>query len=706
MEGGDSTTEGAVRRMSRPRPGGPSTLEAPAIVGRRHEMAAIRRALSSTRLLTLTGTGGVGKSRLARWTAEALRGTFPDGVETVDLGCLEDGGLLESAVAAALGLREAGPSTLDTLADYLAGHRTLLVLDNCEHLLDPCARLVHGLLRGAPRLRILVTSRQALTVTGERVLWVPPLPVPPREGPARDVARHDAVRLFEQRAARARPGFAVDAANAPAVARLSRRLEGIPLAIELAAARLRTVPLDQLVSELDRHVEVLEESTLPGPPRRRSLRGTLDWSYELCSPAEQRLWSRLSMFAGGAELEAVEAVCGGGEIGREDVVDLLAGLVDKSVLVPETREAVPRYGMMESVRAYGLERLTRDDAEALRPRYLDHHRRLVEANRLDRLAPDQRERYRRLQADLANVRVAIELSLGLLGQPRAGLEMAARLWGYWLLAGSLTEGRHWLGRALSLSPEPSLSRVEGLWVSALLALHQGDLAAAEPPLGECASLARRLGDDAGLACAVQTAGLAAFAAGDAARGLALLEEAHARHEACGERDALALNLFYTAAYGAAAHPERVAEQGERFLALAEAHHAEVSRAYALFAVGLAAWNRGDWRRAEALMRESAAFRGAIGDRWGLAQCLEVLAWIAGARGDHGRAARGLGAVEPLWRAMGASPDRLWPHVQGHERCVAAAREALGERGYAAAFRAGAGLGLERALASAMEEAAA
>ncbi|HUR08085.1 MAG TPA: NB-ARC domain-containing protein, partial [Nonomuraea sp.] len=289
-------------------------VDVPGLIGRRHEMSAVRHMLTGTRLLTLTGTGGVGKTRLAVQAAEALRRTFAHGVELVELASLEDSDLLEPTVAAALGLREMAPSTMTTLVNYLADRRMLLVLDNCEHLLEACARLTSGLLRGAPRLRILATSRQALGVYGEQVLNVPPLSVPDPGAAVRDILRHDAVRLFAERAAQVQPEFAVDAANAKTVARLSQRLEGIPLAIELAAVRLRTTPVEQLMRELDQHFEMPAENARSTLPRHQSLRGTLDWSFGLCSAAEQRLWSRLSMFAGGVELEAAEAICSGAEI--------------------------------------------------------------------------------------------------------------------------------------------------------------------------------------------------------------------------------------------------------------------------------------------------------------------------------------------------------------------------------------------------------
>ncbi|MET7465048.1 AAA family ATPase [Nonomuraea sp. NPDC005501] len=681
-----------------------TSAQTSSFIGRRGEVAAARRLLAHGRLLTLTGAGGVGKTRLALRVAETLRPAFDDGVEIVELTSLEDPDLLVPAVATALGVRDAGASPMTVLADYLSGQHLLLVLDNCEHLLDACAKLVDGLLRGAGRLRVLATSRQTLGVVGEQVLVVPSLSVPDQAAAPRDIARSEAVRMFADRVARVRPGFTVDRTDAALVARLCRRLDGIPLAIELAAGRLHSMPVEELERRLDERFEVLDaEGAGNVPPRHQTMHAAVDWSFGLCTRAEQRLWSRLSMFAGGMDVDTAEEVCHGCGIDRGDVFDLLAGLVDKSILVADHQKDRVRYHMLDSIRSYGREKLAESGEEdALRRRYCDHYRRLVAEQRVDRLVPEQLDRYRLLAAELPNIRVALDALYSGPEEAAGGLDMVSAMWGYWILAGSVTEGRLWLDRGLGLVTPGFRARRTALWVSAMLALLQGDRAEAEDMLEESHRLAREAGDEETRAFATQVSAMVAFSAGDARSGMTLMEKARAGHQDRGDLSALAINLFYDVSFSAGEDPERAGDLAQEFLTLCVKRRAEPSRGYALFAVGITAWHRGHPQRAEETLREAVAVRRAISDRWGLAECVEVLAWIAGAQGRHERAARMLGVANALWQAMGASPSRLWPHMRDHEHCVARAREALGARAYTAAFHSGERMGLDRAVAYAIE----
>ena len=686
------------------------SAEATSFIGRRQEMADVRRLLPRTRLLTLTGPGGVGKTRLAMRAAQALRGWFPAGVTFVELAALEDGALLEATVAAALGLRDTGRLGVPVLVDHLADKRMLLVLDNCEHLLQECADLADRLLRGAPRLRILATSRHTLGVAGELVLPVPALPVPRDGGSLRGIVKNEAVRLLAERAAEVRPGFAVDEDNASAVVRLSQRLDGIPLAIELAAVRLRTTPLEELLRELDDRFEVLTGGSSAALPRHRTMLATMDWSFGLCSPDERRLWARMSMFPGGADLETVEEVCSGNGLARDQMADLVAGLVDKSVLSVERKGGPggqaagrnPRYRMLESLRAYGRASLSQAEERALRERLRDHYGRLAGRIRVDHMGPDQIDRYLTTRVELPNFRLALDMCFSSSACSGTGLEIASAFWAYWILSGAMTEGRYWLRRGLELLPEAGTIRATALWTKALLAIYQGDFKAAKSLIAECRTVAQRTGDASAIAFAVQISGIAALSAGEE-RGFALMEDAREQHRALGDIDAVSVNLYNAAAWGAVQSPGRAEALGTELLALSESHKARLFQAYALLALGYAAWQQGSPAKTAARMRGAATIMRVIDDRWGLTQCLEALAWTAGVHRRHERAALLLGAAHRLWQAMDTSPSGQTLHAWAHEDCTAQARQALGDVPFAAAFRRGARLLPDRAVACALED---
>jgi non-specific serine/threonine protein kinase len=427
----------------------------------------------------------------------------------------------------------------------------------------------------------------------------------------------------------------------------------------------------------------------------------MDWSHDLCSPAEQHLWHRLSLFPAGTDLDTAEEVCAGSDLPPEGIVDLIAALVDKSLLTTETHRGTTRYRMPDSIRAYGREHLTPDEEERLRGRLCDHYHRLVCRCRVDRLVPDQVGRHLLLERERPNIRVALESCLTLPGAGGAGLEIAATLWSSWLMSGILTEGRHWLDRGLRAVHDRSPARAMALWVCALLDIYQGDVTVANGRLEEALALAAEIGDESALAFALQISGVAAFTAGDPDAGFALMDEARARHRAIGDVHALALNLYLATLYCATTAPDTAAELGEELLHLCDKRGAPLFRAYAQFAMGIAACKRGDWRCAEELMRQVAIPWTVVQDRWGLAQVLEVFAWSSGARGDHERAARLLGAANTTWGDIDASPVRVQYSRQSHHHCEEAARRALGTRAFTSAFRYGARLGLDVAVSYAL-----
>ena len=414
-------------------------------VGRRRELAGVREALARARLVTLTGPGGTGKTRLAVRAAAEMRRGFRDGVRVVELAALRDPALLAAEVARSLGLLDQSSRWgVATLAERLAARQILLVVDNCEHLRDACAVLVGALLRACPELRILATSREVLGVTGEVTFPVPPMPVP-AEGAlpgAQSLLGYEAVRLFAERGAAVLPGFAIDAGNGQAVAELCRRLEGIPLAIELAAVRLRSMSPGQILARLEDRFGLLSLGDR-AQPRHETLRAALTWSYDLMTEAEQALWARCSVFTGSFDLDAAGAVCAGQGIAPAAVADLVDALVAKSVLLRRPGGERARYGLLDTIREYGRRRLQETGQERLiQRRHRDWYAAL--AARQDGLGAQQIQWIDRLDADHPNLRAALEFSLSQPGEAAAGLRMACDLWLYWESRGHLTEGRRFV----------------------------------------------------------------------------------------------------------------------------------------------------------------------------------------------------------------------------------------------------------------------
>ncbi len=364
-------------------------------VGRRHDIAAVRRLLSAARLVTLTGIGGVGKTRLAVRVARDAQRAFPDGVHLVELASVKDAPMLPHVVIDALDLREQsarGPMTV--LGDYLSRRRMLIVLDNCEHLVDAAADLTNGMLRVAPDVRVLATSRQSLGIAGEHVYPVPPLPVGALDEPVPPgtAAQYPSVTLFVERAAAVIPGFSLTAENETAVVRLCQRLEGIPLAIELAAVQLRVLSVDELAGRLDDRFRLLRAGGRNLPERHRTLKAVVDWSHDLCTSAERTLWARASMFAGGFGVDALEAVCSDDTLSEDDVLETVAGLLDKSIFLREERGKQVRFRMVETLRSYGQARLAEsEDEAALRRRHRDWYLRQLETAGEEWAGPRQEE---------------------------------------------------------------------------------------------------------------------------------------------------------------------------------------------------------------------------------------------------------------------------------------------------------------------------
>ncbi|NUW31978.1 LuxR family transcriptional regulator [Nonomuraea sp. SMC257] len=758
-------TAGATTRRTE----GNLPAELTSFVGRRQELAEARRLLSAGRLLTLTGVGGVGKTRLAlRLAAEVARGQ-PHGVWLTDLAPLTTGELLAGTVAQTIGCHR---HDLEGLREHLRGRRMLLVLDNCEHLVPACAALVTELLAAGRGVRIVATSRQPLHVPGESLLEVPPLAVPAEPGggsgaasgpgsgsgggpgtgagaadglvpaqadpasrPAPDPATpsvpgraagagrerplevgSEAVSLFADRVAAVVPGFTVDAGNSVAVTRLCRRLDGIPLAIELAAVRMRALSVEQILDRIDDRFRLLTQGVRVTMPRQRTLRALVDWSYDLCSPEERALWRRLSVFSGGWDPEAAAEVCCSAELPREAVPDVLDALVDKSVVLRREDGWGVRYEMLETLRQYGEERLAESGGRAaLRARHRDWCRGLAARAEDEWFGANQMRWLGRLRNEQANVRAALEFCLSEPGEAWAALEIGAAMWSHRLSWTSPSEGHHWLERALAAGTAPGAgqasatgaaegsARAKALWVDAWLVLLRGDAGAARPLLEECRALSERLGDEAQLAGAVHISGFAALLAGDFPRAFALLEEALERRRALGFRGPAWVTLFQLAMAAVFMDDPRAPGLCEEVLETARRERAEWSVSYGLWIVALDRWRRGDAEAAVAMMRDAIRVKVRCHDHLGLAQCLEGLAWILAGQGRRARAAELLGAAHMVWRSIGTSLSGLGHLARFHDRCEEELRHDLGDEGFAAGFRRGSELTLDAAAAYALEE---
>jgi predicted ATPase/DNA-binding CsgD family transcriptional regulator len=427
-------------------------LQVTRFFGREHDLISIEERLAEWRLVTLTGPGGVGKTRLALRAAEALQGNFTDGAWLVELAPLADASLVAQAVAAALSVREVpGRPALESVTAFLREREAVLVLDNCEHLLDACARLAEALLRMCPRVRILATSREALAIAGEAVYPVASLafPDPERLPSLAHVDAYDAVKLFVDRARAVSPSYRVAAQNAAALARICQRLDGLPLAIEMAAARVHTLSAEELAGRLEDAFRVLTGGSRTALPRHQTLRATLDWSYELLIDAERLLFQRLGLFAGGCTLEAVETICSGDGLTPEQVLELLAALVAKSMVIAERRPgAAARYRLLEMVRQYAVEKLeAAGEGRRGRTRHRDYYLAFAETNAPQLGLPDRGQRARKLQTERENLRRALEWSFSDLAAVDAGPRLIIAMFGLWP---SVQETLAWSRRGLAL----------------------------------------------------------------------------------------------------------------------------------------------------------------------------------------------------------------------------------------------------------------
>ena len=679
--------------------------ELTSFVGRRREVALTRRLLSRGRLLTLTGVGGVGKTRLALRMAAEVRRTFPDGVWFVELAALHDPQLVPHSMASALELRQVSAEPTADLAQYLERKQLLVVLDNCEHLSQAVAVMVSKLLAAAPGLRVLATSRHVLGVEGEQILAVPPLSTPSEETrvEAGDATHYESVALFLERATAVAPDFAIVDGNRAAVTELCRRLDGIPLAIELAAVWLRILSPAQMVDRLEDRFRLLTTVRPAAPARQQALDAAIAWSFELCSSAEQLLWSRLSVFAGGFDLEAAEEVCSGDGIAREEVLGLLANLVNKSIMTRQqtSDHTAAWYQMLETIRQYGAARLPGPDSvHELRTRHRDHYRSMAGRYAAEGFGPEQANWIIRLRREHGNVRAALEFCLEEPGQAAAALDIAAPIWNFWF-AGYLREGYRYLLQALALATEPTRSRAYGLWAASYLAMFATEFDQTSAMLDECSALAERFDDDLLRARIKECRGHATLYRGDLPAAVDLLEEARAGFRAVGDPLGEFDTLILLSAATFFLDDPRLEEFSRQGLALAERYGALSSKAYGLWSVGIEQWRAGLFDEATSTLRESVALFLTMHDLTGISFGVQALSWCAAFASPDAAAARLMGAAQAVWRTSGAKVDETNAYGMFDQRSAQKVREALGAADLDAAFAEGAAYSFEQAVTLAL-----
>lgn len=689
-----SRTEGAVGNLP---------ADVTVFVGRRRELDDVRQLLTTSRLVTLTGVGGMGKTRLALRVAASVRRTFPDGTWLVEFEALRDPELLAQTVAASLGLQDRSARHLDDrLPEYLRDKRLLLILDNCEHLVDACAKLVDRLLRAAPGLTILATGREDLGIEGETIYPVLPLSVPEPDRPPlplEALVQYEAVSLFAELATKVRPGFAVTADNRDAVVQVCQRLDGMPLAIELAAARLRYLSVRQIVQRLDHRYRLLTGGSRTALPRQQTLRALMDWSYELCTARERKAWARLSVFAAPFDLDAAQNVCTGNGIESDEVDDLVNGLVTKSVLLVDSEQAPARYRLLETLREYGREQLGHADDLEARRRHRDYYAALVSEAERRLFSADQTSWLARLRAEHANVRAALEFCATEPGEAEIGLVMATELWQYWVASGSVTEGQRWLERLRALSPEPSVQRAKGLLVAAWLAILQNDRATAHARLDESESLAGTFGDRRVLGYVALFSGIIAAFEGDLQHADSLYGQTIVHHQAVDEPIGIAM-AFYRKALVAFLHGESTEVRAlcDASCSLCDAHDETWWKAYALWVLGLQLWREGDVRRATSVESEAIQLFEEVKDRLGTAVTLEALAWMAvDTPAEVKRSVMLLGAADTLWQRLGGPLTEFGYLTDYHKACEETARRTYGGRSFRDVFQRGNQLDLDAAV---------
>lgn len=650
--------------------------EVTSFVGRRAELPTLKKSLERYRAVTVTGTGGVGKTRLAHRVASEVAGSFADGAWLIELDDLADGALLPSTVLLGLGLRDDGGAPVESqLVHHFRTQQALLLLDGCDGVVEACAGLLARLLRAAPGLKVLSTSRRPLHFEGEAVVSVGPLQVPPDDGPQPDAAAllgYDAVALFIERAAAVRPDVLDSDARLAAIAHICRRLDGLPMAIEFAADRLDVLALDELDERLDDAYRVLVSAKRGAPPRRRTLEALIDSSYALCSPEEQLLWARLAVFTGRFGLPAAEHVCTDESVPEHRVLDLVAGLIDKSVLVREERPGGSWYRLPRLLREYGMRRVAESgEWDRLRRRHVQWCLWLARQASEGLLTDRSQDWVGQVRGNHANIRAALEYCFEDKESAQDGLQLAALLWYHWLMAGLVAEGREWLDRGLAVTPpEPTVGRALALTAAAYLAVIGGDRA--DELLTASNDMDAELGDPAVTGNLRFVEGLLAFHRRDLDTACAKLDLALDAFRAAGSMMSTGKTLCLLGmAWTLNGDWERGRRSCEEFLAMPGASSENWGFGYIQWTTALAEWRHGSFGTARRAQEHSARLACRFDDRFGMGSCVQSGALYFASTGRPREAALLIGAAEthrfPAFTAL----DEL------RGDCVDDVRDALG-----------------------------
>ncbi len=680
--------------------------ELTSFIGRTRLLSNLKRHLGESRLVTVTGIGGVGKSRTVLRLAHQVRSQYPDGVWFADLARLQDAGMVKHTIASSLRIADqSSRAESESLSEWVGERDMLLIIDTCEHVVQGCAELVHELLEAAPNLKVLATSRQSLHLPYEHVVPVPPLQVP-GDDPAENLFTNESVQLFAARAGASVPDFQLDEDNIASVAELCRRLDGIPLAIELAAVRLRALSVEQILGLLADRFSLLAGASRTALPRHQTLRAAIGWSHELCEPAERLLWARLSVFAGDFELDAARFVCKDERLPEDQITDLVTGLVEKSILLISSNHAGVRYKLIDTLAEYGDEWLRKlGQREKLRQRHLEYYLSLAQRGEDAWSRPRQIYWFIRMREEHNNVRAALEYALQTPGKEPLALTLLSSLWFMWVCCGFAREGRLYLERALEANPDPSKERCKALWVLAYVRNSQGDSVGGQAAAEKCSSEAVQVGDSRAVILGSKMQGTAAMLQGDMQKACALLGMAIEFNTDNKELNPgllpaiVELSIVLTA-QGGFYEAESLLEdclqvckeRGELWLS-----------SHAMWA--LAGTKLATNRHEEALphLKEGLRIKLHFHDILGTLLALESSARVFVALDRLPVAAQVLGALQQNWKSAGL-PQLGAPFLSDdHNACVRECVRRMGELAYKDAFEEGARLDLEEASTLARDE---